>query len=201
MGFGTLGSGLGFPLHHYRRVGGTFFGCHAALGTALCHLSLCDSWLIPQESAEPRRPASKQSLVDRPRRKAGPPAYAKPSARMCPIEESRLSTPFQPACGRACREVGWSGRWETKTQAGPQRTGQAKMHQATVYPPSRVKKTGSLFGPRTFFTLGPSARYLFAIPGSSATPNSSNSACPSSGRPPPWRYVTSHVSFILSHNK
>ena len=83
--------------------------------------------LIPQESAEP----SVQSLVDRPRRtggrpKAGPPAYAKPSARMCPIEESRLSTPFQPACGRACREVGWSGRWETKTQAGPQRTGQAK---------------------------------------------------------------------------
>ena len=82
--------------------------------------------LIPQESAEP----SVQSLVDRPRRtggrpKAGPPAYAKPSARMCPIEESRLSTPFQPACGRACREVGWSGRWETKTQAGPQRTGQA----------------------------------------------------------------------------
>ena len=176
-----MGSGLGFPLHHYRRVGGTFFGCHAALGTALCHLSLCDSWLIPQESAEPRRPASKQSLVDRPRRKAGPPAYAKPSARMCPIEESRLSTPFQPACGRACREVGWSGRWETKTQAGPQRTGQVRPNApSNGVSPKPGEKKGGVCLAEDLFTLGPSARYLFAIPGSCETCHAVN-VVPSGG--------------------
>ena len=105
---------------------------------------------------------SVQSLVDRPRRtggrpKAGPPAYAKPSARMCPIEESRLSTPFQPACGRACREVSWMVRTlgnQNPSRTPKDRTGQ--MHQATVYPPSRVKRTrGSLFGPRTFSPSAP----------------------------------------------
>ena len=64
----------------------------------------------------------------------------------------------QHAGVRAERLVGWSGRWETKTQTGPQK-GQDKpgqMHQATVYPPSRVKRTrGSLFGPRTFSPSAP----------------------------------------------
>lgn len=64
---------------------------------------------------------------------------------MCPIEESRLSTPFQPACGRACREVGWSGRWETKTQAGPQRTGQASpIAPSNGVSPKGVKKQGGV---------------------------------------------------------
>ena len=53
----------------------------------------------------------------------------------------------------------------TQNQAGPQkdRTGQDQMHQPAVYPPRGVKTRGSLFGPRSFFTLVPSARYLFAI--------------------------------------
>ena len=62
---------------------------------------------------------------------------------------------------------------------GQDRPGQ--MHQATVYPPSWVKRTrGSLFGPKDLFPLGPSARYLFAIPGSCETCHAVN-VVPSGG--------------------
>ncbi|GHP08780.1 hypothetical protein PPROV_000751700 [Pycnococcus provasolii] len=68
-----------------------------------------------------------------------------------------------------------------KPKPDPKGQDRPEMHQATVYPPRLGEKNkGEFVWPKDLFTLGPSARYLFAIPGSCETCHAVN-VVPSGG--------------------